>query len=269
MNIIDANIDAMFNILRSSVQDNKLAKSMHWFYELKRYESRIYFNLPIGPFTMQNQDSYILNYHGFVSQFGFRKIRDGVSLTITDSLMNALMNDLKKDPITGNEIDVKGNYLDLFMADMVSNSMRAIDKESFYVITLPQFRDLLRITRAKYDLLDSDPVVFVSGDMNEALIYASTHGSILLSPFEFNKANIDEALLSSKILNGIHTTKAIPTVAVMNDHDIASLRIGLTTWHMYVSSDFKVVIEGDQLKMNYTEMSDIESNFAFMTSKMM
>ena len=272
-------INSNAKLIKKSIIDNLAAnKQCRWLWWLNFHmhndnmiNQGMYLNLPIGPFAMQNQDSYILNYHNFSSRFGFVN-HNNSSIVITDGLADKLMKLDFKDGLEIDDTDINGNYLDLFMADLISNVSQTVD-DHFIVIHFPSYGNLLKITRAKYNLLSNDAVISTFDDFNDAITDATRSGStesMLLSPFELtDAAGVNAALLASSILSGNHFTKSVPIVVMQNGSDARTMKIGLTTWHVYVSNTLKQTNNGsDSIEISYNTDVDAESNYKFMTSSM-
>lgn len=275
--IIANNVSIIYNNIRNIVLANKSCKALNFMFKnintFSDGKDVAFYNIPIGPFLMQNNESYLLNYHGFTSKFGFRTISDGITINITDPIMDKLVktsSDKYPNPDTSKftQQDLVGNYLDLFMSDLVAQSKQTSINDTYFVIEVPQLENILKITSSKYDLLGSKEVVHHYLSTTEILKNHSDDLCLILSPKEITTSTEK----ASKLFNATPIKINMPSVIIQHGNIARTIRIGNPTWYMYIHGDLmrnsSPLNNGTLYDLSYKiNTTSLPTNYQFMAGK--
>ena len=278
--VIEMNIDYIYKDIYNSVIQNKSCNALHWFFTHKDEIAQAkYKNMPFGPMMMYNDQSYVLNYRYFASQYGigYETINNAKCPFTTRIIPDKLIVSLEEGKEIQNN-DLLLNYFDVYMRDLVMSmtQSRSYDDNEYYVIRFPKLGNLLNITRASYNTLMNGSVVEYSTNLDDGTgcLFASIKQDdpvILISPIELSSSKINDMYRAHKIFSGSNFTINVPTVIVNNgntDNDnVKTLRIGCNKWYCYVSPSLssKTNNGNQDLYITYpTNTSELADVYTFM-----
>ena len=281
--ILNNNLDAFFTSFGRVIRNNMVDRALYWYYEnFDKISDLTYYNLPFGPLMLFNSDSYILNKQYFLSRYRFQKVRDGVSINIPDNL-SAWLNKDSNNPLKLNDKGVieslnsmpeefinellTGNYLDVFMSDLISASISNSNNDNIFVIHIPTTSELLKITHVNYSLLNHQPIIEMFDDVNKMPASYVNEPVMLVSPYELNETTA-KTIYNTDLCTGTHFTISIPVVSNFIGSIASTLRIGLTTWHVYINNLLSVDLHPNEfmdLRHKQIDMK-LSRSYEFMTA---